>query len=120
MYNEVRILQSLRHPHVIRLIDFESKPDFHCLSFPYYPCGDLFQLLARKGQFPEQLVQCILDQLAQTLRYLHLECGIVHRDVKLENILVESFIPSKSCMSIILTDFGLVSFLQSQNTSRQK
>lgn len=78
----------------------------YVLVFPFYPCGDLFQLLAKRGPLPETIAQGILSQLVRALHYLHCDRGIVHRDVKLENILVESM--NGANVSVVLADFGLV------------
>ena len=50
-------------------------------------CGDLFEYIKDRRILPESEVALISYQVLQTLRYLH-QCGIVHRDVKPENILV--------------------------------
>jgi serine/threonine protein kinase len=55
------------------------------------------------------MAQGILSQLVRALHYLHKERGIVHRDVKLENILVESM--SGAVVTVVLADFGLVCVL---------
>ncbi len=106
MRNEVRILQTLKHPNVVTLISYDSLPSEYVLVFPFYPCGDLFQLLAKRGPIPETMAQGILSQLVRALHYLHTERGIVHRDVKLENILVESM--NGAVVTVVLADFGLV------------
>ncbi|KPA81816.1 putative protein kinase [Leptomonas pyrrhocoris] len=63
-------------------------------------CGTLSHLLADfPGGMPEQAVRCFAAQLVDAVRYVH-ECGLCHRDIKLDNILLASD------GTIRLTDFG--------------
>ena len=61
---------------------------------------ELFKLLSKKKHFPEFSAAKILHQICSAVKYLH-ERGIVHRDIKTENIIVDSYCNAK------LIDFGL-------------
>lgn len=62
--------------------------------------GDLFCLWCRQRQFPVDLVKFYLAEIAVGLDYLH-TCGIIFRDLKLENILIDKF------EHALISDFGL-------------
>jgi serine/threonine protein kinase len=108
--NEIQLLKSTHHPHIIPLLSSNTaSSDTFDLIFPFYSHGDLFHLLIKHGKFNESLTKEVAKQLGKALEYLHLTCGIVHRDVKLENCLVESLNWSESSIHVVLADFGLVS-----------
>ncbi|KAI4537613.1 hypothetical protein MG293_012476 [Ovis ammon polii] len=71
--------------------------------------GELKEILDRKGHFSENETRWIIQSLASAIAYLH-NNDIVHRDLKLENIMVKSsFIDANNEMNlnIKVTDFGL-------------
>ena len=107
--NEIQLLKSTHHPHIIPLLSSSTgSSDTHDLIFPFYSHGDLFHLLIKHGKFNERLTVQVAQQVGKALEYLHLTCGIVHRDVKLENCLVESLNWPESSIHVVLADFGLV------------
>lgn len=75
--------------------------------------GELFQeLVERNTGFNENDTRNIMKQVGEAVRYLHENCGIVHRDIKLENLLC-----SKSLDCIKLADFGLSKVIWSGETT---
>jgi tRNA A-37 threonylcarbamoyl transferase component Bud32 len=96
--SEEKIMRSLDHPNIVRLIGSERMQDSHCLYLEYFPGQALSQVLAKSGSFTEQKVRHYLKQLTEALAYLHSH-QIVHRDLKSANILVHGRL-------LKLCDFG--------------
>ena len=85
---EVRILMKLRHPNVIRLFEtFETKK--HIL-FVIELCsgGDLLNYVRKRRRLNEDVAKYFFKQLIEGLQYIHSK-NIVHRDIKLDNILLD-------------------------------
>jgi serine/threonine protein kinase len=56
---------------------------------------------------PEQLIKQILYQILNGLHYLHTECELLHRDIKLQNILIEDFDARTQSIKVVIADFGV-------------
>ncbi|EAW18979.1 putative protein kinase [Aspergillus fischeri NRRL 181] len=85
---EVEILKSVNHPSLVQLKAFGSDEKRALLVLDYCPGGDLFDVAASgvKPMSPA-LIRRIFAELVDAVRYLHGNY-IVHRDIKLENVLV--------------------------------
>ncbi|KAL1986134.1 hypothetical protein VTN96DRAFT_6786 [Rasamsonia emersonii] len=85
---EVDILKSINHPSLVQLKAFGSDEKRALLVLDYCPGGDLFEF-ATSGVKPlsPDLIRRIFAELVAAVRYLHANY-IVHRDIKLENVLV--------------------------------
>ncbi|GJC97827.1 hypothetical protein ColKHC_06653 [Colletotrichum higginsianum] len=106
---EIRALTSLRHPQLVHLVEVlvSDAMDQLCLVLELAPEGELFNFLVMKQKLTEEETRCIFRQLFSALEYIHKE-GWIHRDVKPENILMQS-------ENIIkLADFGLAVNLSSR------
>ncbi|XP_029064938.1 serine/threonine-protein kinase 33 isoform X3 [Monodon monoceros] len=106
---EVTILKSVKHEHIIHLEQVFETPKKMYLVMELCEDGELKEILDRKGHFSENETRWIIRSLASAIAYLHNK-DIVHRDLKLENIMVKSsFIDANDEMNlnIKVTDFGL-------------
>lgn len=107
LQNEVTVMTSTSHPSIIELLDIYE--DLACLYIvmEYLPYGTAQDWLCN-STCPVSTTQLVamLNQTASAIEYLH-SCGIVHRDIKLSNILVCD--PDKTKFKLI--DFGLACFL---------
>lgn len=111
---EVGILRLLpTHPNLVRFVDAFEEGDFFFLILEYVGGGDLFNALMRRSgrgrpRFKEVESVFLLRQLMAGLGFLHAQ-GVIHRDLKLENVLVvrERKVPPHVFCDIKITDFGL-------------
>lgn len=104
---EARAVAALDHPNILTVHDFGLLPDSAFLVMPFVPGGALsVQLRSRRLTLEE--VGEYLEQIASALDNAH-KMGIVHRDVKPQNILV------RSNGHLVLTDFGFAKMLQDVN-----
>lgn len=78
---------------------------------PYLPGGNLLQRLRRVSRFSEQEAAKICCRIALFLHKCHAK-GIVHRDLKLDNIFLNS---EESNIDVYVGDFGLASFFSPGN-----
>lgn len=113
LQREADILKSLPpHPRVVRLVDALDDGSWFYLVLELVRGGDLFAaLIGRPGPRPRlepREVSFVLQQLVEGLVFLHGQ-GIVHRDLKLENVLVTSSRKEVALTfySVKITDFGL-------------
>ncbi|CAM9531052.1 unnamed protein product [Ectocarpus sp. 12 AP-2014] len=99
MRNEIEILKRLDHPNIIRAIEtFESDKEVY-LVMRLCTGGDLH----RRAPYAEAAVVDIITKLLSATWYMHQQ-GIVHRDLKLENVVYESTLPDAD---IFIIDYGL-------------
>src|SRR5437667_2021846 len=103
---EARTLASLRHPHIVRVLDFGVQEGIPFLVMEYAPGGTLRQLHPKGTRLPLQTVISYVKQVASALQYAH-EQRLIHRDLKPENLLLG---PDQE---IWLSDFGLAIVAQS-------
>ncbi|KAH8675362.1 hypothetical protein BX600DRAFT_170679 [Xylariales sp. PMI_506] len=110
--NEMKIMQRVHHANIVRYIDhFDWGQHQFVIVMEYIPGGDLGKLVLEVGNLEERLVKSIAKQLIDALGYLH-ENKITHRDVKPDNILIQS----KTPLVVKLTDFGLSKMIDTEQT----
>eukprot|EP00927_Polykrikos_kofoidii_P022461 TRINITY_DN2094_c2_g1_i1.p1 TRINITY_DN2094_c2_g1~~TRINITY_DN2094_c2_g1_i1.p1 ORF type:complete len:749 (+),score=138.62 TRINITY_DN2094_c2_g1_i1:166-2412(+) len=108
---EVDILKKLPpHDHIVPLIDAFQEGDWFLLVLELVGGGDLFTVLTVRepSRLFEREASFVLRQLADGLAFLHSQ-GVIHRDLKLENVLVASERRERrmTLYSVKITDFGL-------------
>jgi len=89
IYNEIKILKSLDHPNIIKIHEFFSDAINFYIITEFCEEGDLYTKLSKVSCFRERVVLNIMRQILSTISYLHSK-GIIHGDLKLENILIDS------------------------------
>ncbi|UJR10836.1 hypothetical protein I4U23_015023 [Adineta vaga] len=107
--NEVKLLTEVNHPNLIHLHEvLESSQNLY-LIIELCEGGELGGYVKTHGPLPEQTVKHIMSKLINALHYLH-KIDVVHRDLKLENILLKKTPSGKTdIFDIRVTDFGLSS-----------
>jgi serine/threonine protein kinase len=98
--SEARTLARLRHPHIVRVLDFGVQEGTPFLVMEYALGGTLRQLHPKGTRLPLQTVVSYVKQVASALQYAHKQ-RLIHRDLKPENLLLG---PDQE---IWLSDFGL-------------
>ena len=86
---ESQILSKLTHPNIVQLYEICYASGFYCLALQYLEGGNLCDLLSNQpdSRLSENKTRNISQQLTLALSYLHSK-GILHRDLKLENIVL--------------------------------
>ncbi|XP_073679887.1 NUAK family SNF1-like kinase 1 [Garra rufa] len=97
---EIEISASLVHPNIIRLYEvFESRERI-VMVMEYASGGELYEYIQDKQRLPEEEARHFFRQITSAVQYCH-KNGVVHRDLKLENILLDKD------LNVKLADFGL-------------
>lgn len=98
------------HSNIAGLLSYNETSDFHYLVFQYVKGGDMFSWFEKIGFAPrtESTSRNMIVQVLDCLNYLHSK-NIAHRDLKLENILID---PQTEKLTVI--DFGLCAINDAQ------
>lgn len=97
---EVSVMRQLQHPYIVRLYEVLATKTKIYFVMEYVKGGELFNQIANKGRFSEDLGRKCFQQLISAVNYCHSR-GIYHRDLKPENVLIDENGDLK------VTDFGL-------------
>jgi tetratricopeptide (TPR) repeat protein len=85
-FHEIRIQATLKHPNVVELVDFDPSPDGGWLAMEFVDGGGLHQLLREAGRLPWAAALWATAEFLRGLGAAHAR-GIVHRDVKPQNVM---------------------------------
>lgn len=83
--NEVSILQSLSHNHVVKLYDFFEEATRFCVVMEFMGGGDLFERIVTKEMYTESDAREVSKALLSAVDYIHTR-GVAHRDLKPQNL----------------------------------
>ena len=110
---EVALMQQLQDvPGVIKLLDYYEMNHCYFIVMERFQCKDLFDFISEQGPLPETLAKDIFKQILETITTVH-KRGIVHRDIKDENILID---PKTFKTKII--DFGSGDYIEDKVYTR--
>ncbi|XP_048736837.2 testis-specific serine/threonine-protein kinase 4-like [Ostrea edulis] len=98
---EIKIWPQLNHPHIVKLLDIFEDYRRVYMVLEYGEKGDVLRYIQRVGAIKEGMARNWTKQICEAVRYLH-EQNITHRDLKLENLLLDNNHNIKIC------DFGFV------------
>ena len=112
LMEEVKVLEQLDHPNIVKLLEWEPHATFtdefgkqkevFCIALEYANGGNIFDYVAQTDGFGEAASFHLFSQLVEALEYCQ-SMGISHRDLKPDNLLLDSDFNLK------VTDFGLAS-----------
>ena len=107
---EAKAIASLNHPNIVRAFDIDNEKDTHYLVMEYVDGADLQSLVRKHGPLPYSVAADYIAQSARGLHHAH-EAGLIHRDVKPANILVNK----KGIVKVL--DLGLALFSEDTDAS---
>ena len=99
IHREVTILRGLEHPNIVRLHEMIETTPYIGIILEYASGGELFDYILTNRYLRDGTARKLFAQLVSGVGYLHKK-GIVHRDLKLENLLLDRN------RNIVITDFG--------------
>ena len=107
---EIRVTASLQHPHILPLFDSGSTDDLLWYAMPFVEGETLRSRLARDGRLPVDEAVRLVREIADALDHAHAQ-GVIHRDVKPENVLLQSG-------HALVGDFGIALALEQAGGER--
>jgi serine/threonine-protein kinase len=103
---EAETVAALRHPHIMPIYDLGEAEGIAYIVMPYVRGESLAARLDRDGRLPVEQARAILLQAADALASAH-EAGVVHRDVKPDNIMLD-----RREDQVLLMDFGIAKAIE--------
>lgn len=97
---ETNTLKSLYHVNVVKIFETYETDKFYMIAMEYISCGDLLSYVRKRSKLTEPIAKFIFKQIIKGLIFIHNK-GIAHRDIKLDNILIDINSNIKLC------DFGI-------------
>ena len=97
---EAKAVTSLSHPNIVSIYDVENEGDFYYLILEYVEGMTLKDYMMKNPKMPIETIVHISKQIADGLCHAH-QNGIIHRDIKPQNILMNENLTCK------ITDFGI-------------
>ncbi|GJN00722.1 hypothetical protein PR202_ga17922 [Eleusine coracana subsp. coracana] len=110
---ECRVLRSIRHRNLIRVVTACSTPDFKAVVLPFMPNGNLDSLVHGPPGGDLDLLLSIASDVAEGVAYLHHHAPVkvVHCDLKPSNVLLDGD------MTAIVSDFGISKLVKDATSS---
>lgn len=99
VHREIQILREVQHPNIVRLHEMVETETKIGIILEYASGGELFDYILNHRYLKDNAARRLFAQLVSGVGYMHKK-GIVHRDLKLENLLLDRN------RNIIITDFG--------------
>uniref|UniRef100_A0A667Z190 non-specific serine/threonine protein kinase n=1 Tax=Myripristis murdjan TaxID=586833 RepID=A0A667Z190_9TELE len=97
---EIEIMSALQHPHIISIYEVFENKDKIVIVMEYASKGELYDYVSERQRLSERETRHFFRQIVSAVHHLH-KNGVVHRDLKLENVLLDEN------YNIKIADFGL-------------
>jgi sulfatase modifying factor 1 len=110
--NEAKLMASLNHPNITKVIDFEEQDQHLSIIMELLIGEDLNEKIKRSGPLPRIEIKSIFSQTLSAFQYAH-EMGIIHRDIKPSNIFI---LPNGQ---VKILDFGIAKLFGQGNEMTQ-
>ncbi|QHS76326.1 putative serine/threonine protein kinase KIN4 [Saccharomyces paradoxus] len=101
IYREINALKHLTHPNIIYLEEVLQNSKYIGIVLEFVSGGEFYKYIQRKRRLKESSACRLFAQLISGVNYMHYK-GLVHRDLKLENLLLDKH------ENLVITDFGFV------------
>ena len=109
--NELKFARKISHKNVCRMYHFAKEEDTFYLTMEYVPGEDLKSFIRSKGKLTEEEAISIAKQVCEGLAEAH-ELGIVHRDLKSQNIMIDLKETAK------IMDFGIARSVEAKGVTQ--
>ncbi len=101
VHREINSLKLLNHPNIVNLVEVMKLGKYIGIVLEYASGGELFDYILHHKHLKENVAKKLFAQLVSGVDYMHCK-GLVHRDLKLENLLLDKH------KNVIISDFGFV------------
>ena len=102
---ETNLMKQLNHPNITKILELFETEDYIFIIMEYINGGNLFSFIKKTRKLSEKTAKFLFKQIIEGIKYIHSK-NIVHRDIKLENILIDLKNNIKIC------DFGIGKILK--------
>ena len=110
---EIELLKSVNCPFIVPFYETFEDERFLYIVMECCEGGSLYDSITNAGTIPEEEARVIITELAFALYYLHNERGIIHRDVKVDNVLLDRYGHVK------LSDFGFSTAIENHDPAKR-
>ena len=100
IYHEVNLMKNLRHNSIVKILETVETEKYILIIMENVSGGDLLSFVKKRTKLNEKTAKIIFKQLILAIKYIHSR-NIIHRDIKLDNILIDLNNNIKLC------DFGV-------------
>ena len=108
IFYETDLMKQLNHPNITKILEHFESEKYFLIIMEYINGGNLFSFVKKRRKLSEKTAKFLFRQIIEGIKYIHSK-NIVHRDIKLENILIDINNNIKIC------DFGIGKILDNKN-----
>jgi serine/threonine protein kinase len=108
IFYEINLMKKLNHPNITKILEHFESEKYYLIIMEYINGGNLFSFVKKRRKLSEKLAKFLFLQIIKGIKYIHSK-NIVHRDIKLENILIDVNNNIKIC------DFGIGKILSGKD-----